>query len=136
MSPFRNRFVSYKEIAPRAIMAANKRVFYVIGTRDLEIEVSYGKSSTTVILKDVLHALKMVTTIILVNCITKASYVVTFKNNTCQIRNQSDKIIGIIPVSQNGLYKVEWVYATATPDECVDLAMLYRHLAHIAPDAI
>ena len=56
--------------------------------------------------------------------------------STCQIRNQSDKIIGIIPVSQNGLYKVEWVYAAATPDECIDLAMLHCHLAHIAPDAI
>ena len=85
MSPFCDCFVSYKEIAPHTIMAANKRVFYAIRTRDLEIEVPHGKSSTTVILKDVLHAPKMGTTIILVNCIMKAGYVVTFKDNTCQI---------------------------------------------------
>ena len=136
MSPFHDGFVLYKEIALHAIMAADKRVFYMIGTRDLEIEVPHGKSSTTVILKDVLHAPKMGTTIVSVNRIMKAGYVVTFKDNTCQIQNQSDKIIGIIPVSQNGLYKVEQVYAAATPDKCVDLAMLHCCLAHIAPDAI
>jgi hypothetical protein len=136
MSPFRDRFVSYKTIPPRAITAADKRVFYAIGTGDLEIEVPNGESSTRIILKDVLHAPDMGTTIISVNRITKAGYSVTFKDNACQIRNKEDKIIGSIPASQNGLYKVERVFAAATPEEHIDLATLHRCLAHIAPDAI
>ena len=136
MSPYHEHFVLYQEIPPRAITAADKRVFYAAGTGDLEIEVPHGTSFTPIILKDVLHALKMGTTIVSVNRITKAGYTVTFKNDTCQIRNKSDKVIGSIPVSQNGLYKVERVYAAATCEERIDLVTLHRHLAHIAPDAI
>jgi hypothetical protein len=111
-------------------------VFYAIGTGDLEIEVPNGESSTSIMLKDVLRAPEMGTTIVSVNRIVKAGYAVTFKDNTCQIRNKSDKVIGMIPASQNGLYKVDRVCAAATPEEHVDLAMLHRRLAHIAPDAI
>src|SRR5580658_2869541 len=136
MSPSCNRFKSYQEIAPRAITAADKRVFYAVGTGDLEIEVPNGESTTPILLKDVLHAPEMGTTIISVNRIAKAGYSVIFKDNTCQIRNKSDKVIGTIPVGQNGLYKVERVYAAATPLERVDLVTLHRRLAHIAPDAI
>jgi hypothetical protein len=136
MSPFRDRFTSYQAIPPRAITAADKRVFYAIGTGDLEIEVPNGESSTSIMLKDVLHAPEMGTTIVSVNRIVKAGYAVTFKDNTCQIRNKSDKVIGTIPASQNGLYKVNRVCAAATPEERVDLATLHRRLAHIAPDAI
>jgi len=75
-------------------------------------------------------------TIVSVNRIAKAGYSVTFKENTCQIRNKAGKLIGTITASKNGLYKVERVYAAATPDERVDLATLHRRLAHIAPDAI
>ena len=111
-------------------------MFYAVGTRDLEIEVPHDTFSTPIILKDVLHALKMGTTIVSVNQIMKASYTVTFKNDTCKIQNKSDKVIGSIPVSQNGLYKVKWVYAAATHEEHVDLVMLHQCLAHIAHDAI
>jgi heme-binding NEAT domain protein len=107
-----------------AITAADKRVFYAIGMGDLEIEVPNGESTTSILLKDV-HALEMGTTIISVNRIAKAGYSIIFKNNTCQIQNKSDKIIGTIPVEQNGLYKVERVYAAATPLERVDLVMLH-----------
>jgi hypothetical protein len=137
MSPFRDYFINYTAIPPRAITAADKRVFYAIGTGDLKFEVPNGESSTSVTLRDVLHtAPDMGITIVSVNCISKARYTVTFKNNTCQIRNKSGKIIGNISASQNGLYKVERVYAAATPDERVDLATLHRRLAHIAPDTI
>jgi hypothetical protein len=118
------------------ITVADNWVFYAVGTRDLEIEVPNGESPTPIILKDVLHAPEMGITIISVNRIAKAGYSVTFKNNVCQIRNKSDKIIGSIPVSQNSLYKVKRVYAAATPEERVDLVTLHRCLAHIAPDAI
>jgi hypothetical protein len=136
MSPFRDRFKSYREIPPHAIAAADKRVFHAIGTGDLEIEVPNGKSSTSILLKDVLHAPKMGTTIVSVNRIAKAGYAVTFKDNTCQIRNKSNKVIGMIPASQNGLYKVERVCAAATPEEHIDLVMLHQCLAHIGPNAI
>src|SRR6266403_307524 len=102
MSPLRERFVSYKAIPPRAITAADNRVFYAVGTGDLEIQVPNGESSTPVMLRDVLHAPDMGITIISVNRIAKAGYSVTFKDNTCQIRNKAGKLVGTIPASQNG----------------------------------
>jgi hypothetical protein len=50
MSPFRAKFTTYREIPPRAIIAADKRMFYAIGIGDLRVEVPHGESSTSVIL--------------------------------------------------------------------------------------
>jgi hypothetical protein len=49
---------------------------------------------------------------------------------------QVQQLIGVIPASQNRLYKVDRVYAMATPEEHVDIKMLHQHLTHIAPNAI
>jgi transposase InsO family protein len=137
MSPFRDRFLNYRSIPPRAITAADKRVFYAIGMGDLRIEVPNGKSSTPIMLKDVLHAPDMGITIVSINRITKAGYQLLFDEESCQIREKrTRKYIGEIPVSISGLYKVERVYAAAIPDETVDLATLHKRLGHVAPDAI
>jgi hypothetical protein len=61
---------------------------------------------------------------------------VTFKGKNCTIRNRNDKVIGIIPVSANGLYKVEHAYSAIAAPERVDLPTLHRRLCHIVPDAI
>ena len=136
MSPYGERFTNYRTIPPRAITAADKRVFYAIGMGDLRIEVPNGKSSTTVLLKDVLHAPDMGVTIVSISWITKARHWVLFGENTCTISTKRNKVVGTIPASPGGLYKVERVYAAATQEEQVDLATLHKCLAHIAPDAI
>ena len=56
MSPFWEQFTNYQAIELLAITAANKQAFYAFGTGDLWIEVPHGESSTSVLLKDVLHA--------------------------------------------------------------------------------
>jgi hypothetical protein len=136
MLPFHNRFASYHQIVPRTIAAADKRMFYAVGMGDLKIEVPNGKSPTCILLKDVLYTPDMGLTVVSINRIAKARYAVTFKDDTCQIRNKSNKLINVIPASQNGLYKVDRVYAVATPKEHIDIKMLHRRLAHIAPNAI
>jgi len=136
MSPFRDRFQTYQAIEPHAISAANKRVFYAIGTGDLRIEVPHGKSSTPIILKDVLHAPEMELTIVSINQIYKAGNSVIFKDDTCTIKNKDNKVIGVIPASANGLYKVEHVHTAMVALERVELATLHRRLCHIAPDGL
>src|SRR6266581_603348 len=135
MSPFRDRFQTYQAIEPRAISAANKRIFYAIGTGDLRIEVPHGESSTPIILKDVLHAPEMGLTIVSIDRICKAGNSVMFKDDTCTIKNKDNKVIGVIPASANGLYKVEHAHAAMVALEHVELAMLHRRLCHIAPTA-
>ena len=113
-------------------------MFYAVGTGDPEIEVPNGKYPTSILLKDILHAPDMGITIVSISRIAKAGNAVTFKDNVCKIQNKSNKVIGIILASQNGLYKVERIHANAASDsdERIDLAMLYCCLAHISPESI
>jgi len=136
MSPFGEHFTNYHSIPPHAITAADKRVFYAVGTGDLRIEVPNGESSTPITLKDVLHAPDMGITIVSVSQITRTGCKVVFDTDVCHIFNKAGNLIGAIRANNNGLYKAEHVYAAATPEERVDLTTLHRRLAHIAPDAI
>jgi len=131
MSSHQDRFVSYREIEPRAIAATDKRVFYAVGTGDLRIEVPNGEFPTPIILRDVLHAPDMGVTIVSVSRIAKAGYTVTFSHDICSICNKSGDQIGYIMASKNGLYKVDHAYLVAAPEERVDLGTLHRRLAHI-----
>jgi hypothetical protein len=70
MSPFDEQFTNYKTILPHLITAADKRIFYAVGTGDLRIKVPNGESSTPIVLKDVLHAPDMGITIVSVSWIT------------------------------------------------------------------
>jgi hypothetical protein len=138
MSPFLHRFKNYHTIPPRAITAANKRTFYAIGTRDLQVDVPNGNTTTPVLLCDTLHVPEMALTIISISRITSAGHSVTFETKSCKIKNLAGKLIRNIPASSNGLYKVEHSYfvANTTPAERVDIHTLHRHLGHISATAI
>jgi transposase InsO family protein len=138
MSPFRHRFKNYRSIPPRAITAANKCTFYAIGTGDLQVDVPNGDATTQVLLRDSLHAPEMALTIISIGRITSASHSVTFEPKSCKIKNPAGKLIGNIPASSNGLYKVEHAYfaANTSPVERVDIHTLHRRLGHISATAI
>jgi hypothetical protein len=136
MSPFHERFATYQSILPHAITVANKHVFYTVRTGDLQVKVPNGNSSTTILLRDALHAPDMGITIISVSHIAKARYSVCFKGNSCKIQNWSSETIGDILASTNSLYKVEHVCMAVDPIKHIDLVMLQGQLSHIAPDAI
>ena len=138
MSPFRHRFKNYRSIPPHAITAANKCTFYAIGTGDLRVEVPNGNSTTPVLLRDTLHAPDMALTIISIGRITSAGHTVTFENKACKIKNKAGKLIGSIPASTSGLFKVEHSYlaADSTPVEQINIHELHRRLGHIPANAI
>jgi hypothetical protein len=138
MSPFIHRFTNYCTTPPRPITAANKHIFYAIGTGDLQIDVPNRHGTTPVILRNTLHAPKMAMTIISIRRIVKSGYTVSFKQDRCQIKNKSGKIIGKFPASTNYLYKVEHAFSAASANtmEQVNIHTLHRHLGHISTDAI
>jgi len=74
--------------------------------------------------------------IVAINCITKARYTVLFDHECCRIHDKNNRHVGNILVSITGLYKVKCVYVVVTKVKHIDLAMLHRHLVHIALDAI
>ena len=125
MLPFRDCFMNYKKIELCPIQAADKRIFHAVGLGDLKIEVPKGTSLTPIIFKDVFHALDMGLTIVSINCIVRARYLVKFKGEFCIIWDKAGARAGLIPANQNGLYKVDSIY-TATPlEERVDLVTLH-----------
>jgi hypothetical protein len=135
MSPFRHRFITYHPIEPRPITAADKRVFYAVGMGDLQIQVPNGESSSSVTLKDVLHAPDKALTIVSIGCITKSGCAVTFEDDVCRIK-RGGKIIGVVPASMNGLYRVDHLEMAESASTDVPLSSLHRHLGHISADAI
>ena len=104
MSPYRDHFENYVEIVLKFITAADKQHFQAIGKGDLHIKIPNGHSTTTVLLKDVLHCPEIGLTLILIGKITAAGYKVIFRGSTCKIFDQKDKVIGLIMV-KNGLYR-------------------------------
>ena len=106
MSPYRDHFENYVPIAPKSITAADKRYFQAIGKGDLQIKIPNGPSTTTILLKDVLHCPDMGLTLVSIGKITNAGYKVIFRGNTCMIYNHKDKVIGRIN-AKNGLYRVD-----------------------------
>jgi hypothetical protein len=137
ISPFRHRFITYQPITPRPISAADNRVFYVIGTGTLQIEVPNGPSpATPILLREALHAPDIGATVVSIGRIAKAGYTILFDGGTCKIQNKNSKVIGQIPVSQNGLYKVERDHAGLVIPEDNGILALHRRLGHIPADAI
>ena len=138
MSPFRHRFKNYRSIPPHAITAANKRTFYAVGTRDLQVEVPNGNLTTPVLLHDTLHAPDMALTIISIGRITSAGSSISFENVACKIKNKVGKLIGNIPASKSGLFKVEHSYlaADSTPVKQINIHELHRCLGHMPANTL
>jgi len=138
MSPFLHHFTNYRSIPPCPITAANKCVFYAIGTGDLQINVPNGQVTTPITLHDTLHAPDMALTIVLIGQIVNSGCSVSFEKKSCKIKNKSGKTIGDIPASSNRLFKVEHSFtaASASAVKQVDIHTLHQRLSHISTDAI
>ena len=78
MSPYRSRVKNYKWIEGKSITAADKRLFQAIGVGNLCIQISNGKNTTTILLKDVLHAPDLGLTLISISCAAAARYSLLF----------------------------------------------------------
>ena len=102
---YHSLLTNYSTIAPKAISTVKKHSFSAIGCRSLKLDIPNGKSTTSIILKEVLHALDIAATLISFGCIDQASYSATFKGGTCTICNVNRHPVGLIP-AQNGLYKM------------------------------
>ncbi len=137
ISPFWHRFITYQPITPQPISAADNRVFYAIGTGTLQIKVPNGPSpAMPILLRKALYAPDIGVTVVSIGRIAKAGYTVFFDGGTCKIQNKNAKVIGQIPVSQNGLYKVECNHVGLVIPEDNGILALHHRLVHIPADAI
>jgi hypothetical protein len=79
MSPYRSRFEGYKRIKGKSITAAGKQLFQAIGVGNLHIKIPNGKNTTTILLKDVLHAPELELTLVSISYAAAAGYSQLFR---------------------------------------------------------
>src|SRR5258707_2229787 len=104
---------------------------------NFKINVPNGQTATQIMLKDMLYAPDIGLTVISVSKIANAGYRVLFEGKTCKIKDPEGKIVGKIPKSTNGLYRVDWpITVAATAQEHIDLITAHRRLGHISVESI
>ena len=96
MSPYQDHFEEYVTITPKSITAVDKQYFQAVGKRNLRIKIPNSISTTTVLLKNVLHCPDMGLTLVSIGKITAAGYKVIFRGMSCRVYDPKDKIIGQI----------------------------------------
>ena len=76
--PYRDHFKNYISIMPKSITAADKQYFQAIGKGNLRIKIPNSSSTTTILLKDVLHCPDMGLTLVSIGKIASAGYKAIF----------------------------------------------------------
>ena len=85
---------------------------------NFKINVPNGQTAIQITLKDMLYTPDIGLTVILVSKIADAGYRVLFEGKTCKIKDPEGKIVGKIPKSANGLYRVDQPITVATAVKC------------------
>ena len=139
MSPYCEHFENYVHIVLKSITVANKQYFQAVGKGDLCIKLPNGPSTTTVLLKNVLHCPDMGLTLISISKITTAGCKIIFRGPTCRIYYLKNKIIGQVTI-KNGLYCVDHditmnVAMAGAAREVLMVKELHCCMGHIAPEA-
>ncbi|TFY51058.1 hypothetical protein EVJ58_g10760 [Rhodofomes roseus] len=142
MSPYRDNFVTFTDISPKLLNAANQQHFQATGTGDMIISVPNESAPATQIrLTKVLYTPALGFTLVSIGCIDDAGYTSTFAGGKLIIADGDGKVIGTIPKS-GGLYlvshtdRVDGSANAATRVEKLTVMELHRRLGHIAPRAI
>lgn len=78
MSPYKHNFINFIPIQTKILTTADGGCFEATGKGDMHISIPVGKSTTTILLKDVLYAPKMGVTLISIGKIDAAGYAALF----------------------------------------------------------
>jgi hypothetical protein len=136
MSPYRDKFIDYIDIEPKTITAADSGTFQAIGRGDMHILVPNGKSTTRILLRDVLYAPKMGLTLVSISRIASAGFDTIFRQQSMKIYGPRNGQLGCVKV-QGGLYRVEHDRprdtAASASAGTVTIEELHRLMGHISP---
>jgi len=94
MTPYQHLLKNYSPTTDKLINATNQQSFHAVSTGNLHITIPNDKSTTPIMLKNVLYAPEIATTSVSIGCIDNAGYLTTFRGGTCTIHNADNKHIG------------------------------------------
>src|ERR1700678_2087235 len=132
MSPYKHKFINFIPIQRKVLTTADGGHFEAIGKGDMHITMPNGKSSTRILLKDVLYAPKMGVTLISIGKIDTAGCAALFHKSQLRIFSsmKEKKLLAQIEM-KDGLYRVEHekdvdLVAAAVIPEVVTIEKLHR----------
>ena len=136
ISPYRDRFETLKSIPPKSFAAANKQRFDATAVGDMIIEVLNGVAVSQLRLTEVLFSPEVGYTLVSIGRLDELGYSVTFADGICTICDPADDVIGQIPKSERGLYRVVHEHDSGSANSAVEtitVMELHRRMGHIAP---
>ena len=99
-------FITFNDIPPHLIAAADKAIFNATGIRDMHIAIPNDKTTSYVTLKDVLYYKDLAFTLISLAQCDKAGFMVLLHDKCCTICDPKGKIVGWIPL-KDSCYKAK-----------------------------
>ena len=138
ISPYKERFETLSEIPPKPFTAANKQIFNASAVGDMVIEIPNGVDESRLRLTEVLFSPEVGYTLVSIGRLDELGYSATFTDGKCILRDSCDDIIGEIPKSNRGLYRVVHLPGGNSANaaaETVTVMELHRRMGHIAPSA-
>ena len=138
MTAYHDQLENFVLIVPKAIAAADKHYFQATGKGNLQIKITNGKTTSSILLTDILYCPEMGLTLVLISKLADASFHSYFALR-CRIFDERKKVIGDIPW-RNVLYKVDHSMETGgeiggMAAEVVTIEELHRRMGHILPEA-
>ena len=91
MSPYKQKSINYFPIQKRVLTAADGGTFDAIGKGDMHVFLPNGKSTTKILLRDVLYAPKMGLTLISIRKIDTAGFALLFHKGSLSIFSHRKK---------------------------------------------
>ena len=136
ISPYKDQFVSLTAISPKTFLAANKQSFNATAISNLVINVPNECNITKLRLAKVLYLPAVGYTLVSIGYLDQLGYSVTFADGTCTIHSPNNDVVGHVPKSHAGLYRV---IHTGVCDganaavETVTVMELHQRMGHISP---
>ena len=134
ISPYQEDFTSFCEIPPKPFCAAKKQSFNAVSTGELTIDLPDSIGPGKLILTEVLYSPKVGYTLISVGRLDDLGFITTFGGGKCIIQAPDGHIIGEVPKSNAGLYRVECGHNFANAVESITLDQLHHRMGHVSPE--
>ena len=138
ISPYKERFETLSDIPPKPFTAANKQTFNAVAVGEMVIEVPNGVDESRLRLTEVLFSPEVGYTLVSIGRLDELGYSATFTDGKCILRDSCDDLVGEIPKSNRGLYRVVHLpggNSVNAATETVTVMELHRRMGHIAPSA-
>jgi hypothetical protein len=138
ISPYRDLFTSYTPIDPVSILAANKTSFVAVGRGDVELTLPNGRTTTRLILKNILHCPGTAFTLVSMSTMNRARFSFVLGTGHLLVRAPNGEQIADIP-EDGGLYRIPMqgpiAVAAIGGELVVKIDKLHRRLGHIGVEA-